>query len=112
MILFLTDWLPRKVALDAEQRAGLPETLRRWLRFALERRGVASEWIEPVVAEVDALLPEFEVAYDDESSLGSGQGGWSRSSPSAASTSPTARPSTTQSVRSNSEHLARRLIQE
>jgi len=65
-----TDWVPRKVALDAEQRAGLPETLRRWLRFALERRGVASEWIEPVVAEVDASLPEFEAAYDDESSWG------------------------------------------
>lgn len=68
--LFLADWVPRKVALDAEQRAGLPEGLRRWLRFALERRGVASEWIEPVVAEVDASLPEFEEAYDDEASWG------------------------------------------
>jgi hypothetical protein len=37
-MLFLADWVPRKVALDAEQRAGLPETLRRWLRFAFERR--------------------------------------------------------------------------
>jgi hypothetical protein len=69
-MLFLTDWLPRKVALDAEQRAGLPEALRHWLRFALGRRGVASEWIDPVVAEVDASLPEFEEAYDDESSWG------------------------------------------
>ena len=50
--MFLADWVPRKVALDAEQRTGLPETLRRWLRFALQRRGVAPEWIEPVVAEV------------------------------------------------------------
>ena len=68
--LFLADWLPRKVALDAEQRAALPEALRRWLRFALERRAVATEWIDPVVAEVDASLPEFEEAYDDESSWG------------------------------------------
>lgn len=70
VMLFLADWLPRKVALDAEQRAGLPEALRRWLRFALDRRGVAPEWIDPVVAQVDASLPEFEEAYDDESSWG------------------------------------------
>lgn len=70
VMLFLTDWVPRKVALDAEQRAGMPEALRQWLRFALTRRGVAVEWIDPVVAEVDACLPEFEEAYDDESSWG------------------------------------------
>jgi hypothetical protein len=70
VMLFLTDWVPRKVALDAEQRAGLPEALRRWTRFALARRGVAAEWIDPVVAEVDASLPEFQEAYDDESSWG------------------------------------------
>ena len=70
VMLFLTDWVPRKVALDAEQRAELPEALRQWLRFALTRRGVAVEWIDPVVAEVDACLPEFEEAYDDESSWG------------------------------------------
>jgi hypothetical protein len=35
VMLFLADWVPRKVALDAEQRAVLPEALRRWLRFVL-----------------------------------------------------------------------------
>jgi hypothetical protein len=70
VMLFLTDWVPRKVALDAEQRAGLPEAMRRWTRFALTRRGVAAEWIDPVVAEVDASLPEFHEAYDDQSSWG------------------------------------------
>lgn len=35
------------------------------------RKGVpAAEWVEPVVAEVDASLPEFEQAYDDESAWG------------------------------------------
>lgn len=70
VMLFLADWVPRKVALDAEQRAALPEALRRWLRFALVRRGVAPQWIDPVVAEVDASLPDFEEAYDDQSSWG------------------------------------------
>ncbi|SNY40348.1 hypothetical protein [Paractinoplanes atraurantiacus] len=47
---FQVDWLPEeKVALEAEERAALPGALRRWVRFALERRGVAEKWIVPVV---------------------------------------------------------------
>jgi hypothetical protein len=68
--LFLGDWLPRKATLDAAERSALPEALRRWLRFALNRRGVAPEWINPVVAAVDEFLPEFTEAFDDEASWG------------------------------------------
>jgi hypothetical protein len=68
--LFLADWLPRKTFLDNDQRAALPDALRRWLRFALLRRQVDPRWIEPVVAAVDAFLPEFTAAVDDESSWG------------------------------------------
>jgi len=68
--LFLTDWLPRKAFLDAEQRAALPDTLRRWLRFALGRRQVDPQWIEPVVAAVDTFLPEYTAAVDDETRWG------------------------------------------
>jgi hypothetical protein len=68
--LFLSDWLPRKSFLDAEQRTALPDTLRRWLRFALRRRQVDPQWIEPVVAAVDEFLPEYTAAMDDESSWG------------------------------------------
>ncbi|MFI5896342.1 hypothetical protein ACIA5D_40210 [Actinoplanes sp. NPDC051513] len=70
VMLFLTDWLPRKAFLDAEQRASLPGTLRRWLRFALTRRGVPEAWIEPVVAAVDDHLGAFAEAFDDESAGG------------------------------------------
>jgi len=111
VMLFLADWLPRKVALDAEQRAGLPEALRRWLRFALERRGVAPEWIDPVVAEVDACLPEFEEAFDDESS-------WGPAKAVAAELARrdvdlTDREAVDEAIRAlNAEQLARRLIQE
>ena len=55
--LFLTDWLPRKVTLDAEQVAALPGELRRWIRFALHRRGVEPDWIAPVIQAVDSYLP-------------------------------------------------------
>jgi hypothetical protein len=111
VMLFLADWVPRKVALDAEQRAGLPEALRRWLRFALERRGVAPEWIEPVVAEVDASLPEFEEAFDDESS-------WGPAKAVAAELARrdvdlTDREAVDDAIRAlNAEQLARRLTQE
>jgi hypothetical protein len=63
--LFLNDWLPRKAVLDAEQRAALPDALRGWIRFALSRRGVAPEWIAPVVEAVDTYLPGFTEAFDD-----------------------------------------------
>jgi hypothetical protein len=68
--LFLTDWLPRKGVLDAVQRTALPEVLRRWVRFALHRRGVEPGWITPVVEAVDAHLPGFAEAFDDSSAWG------------------------------------------
>lgn len=72
--MFLTDYLPRKVVLDAAQRAALPEALRRWISFALARRGLDPRWITPVVAAVDEHLPEFEESVDDESSWGLAKG--------------------------------------
>jgi hypothetical protein len=68
--MFLGDWLPRKAILDAGQREALPAALRRWLRFALQRRDVDPQWIEPVVAAVDEYLPMFTDAFDDERSWG------------------------------------------
>ena len=35
--VFLGDWQPRKTFLDDAQREVLPEALRRWVRFALNR---------------------------------------------------------------------------
>jgi hypothetical protein len=62
--LFLGDWLPRKTHLDADDRAALTETLRRWLRFALNRRGVNPQWIGRVVDAVDENLDEYTAAVD------------------------------------------------
>jgi hypothetical protein len=68
--LFLANWLPRKAALDAEQRAALPEVLRRWIRYALEGREVDPEWIGPVIEAVGTFLPAFEEAFDDTAAWG------------------------------------------
>lgn len=68
--LFLVDWLPRKAVLDADDRAALPETLAAWVRFALQRRGIADRWIEPVVAAVDEHKEAFAEAFEDETGWG------------------------------------------
>ncbi|MCG5217552.1 hypothetical protein [Streptosporangium sp. KLBMP 9127] len=57
--IFLGDRLPAGATLEPEQRDRLPGALRRWVRFALERRGVAAEWIEPVETAVDTYLPAW-----------------------------------------------------
>lgn len=68
--MFLADWLPRKAVLDPAQRHALPAVLRQWIRFALNTRGVAPEWIDPVVAAVDTWQPAFAEAFDDETAWG------------------------------------------
>lgn len=68
--LFLADWLPRKAVRDAEQRAALPEVLRRWIRYALKSRGIDQEWIDPVAVAVDVFLPAFNEAFDDTAAWG------------------------------------------
>lgn len=70
---FLLDWVPRKAVLDAEDRVLLPAVLRAWVAFALRRRGLDEEDIEPVVSVVDELEEEFGEAYDDESAWGPGK---------------------------------------
>ncbi|HLH84239.1 MAG TPA: hypothetical protein VKV38_13340 [Trebonia sp.] len=70
VMLFLTDWLPRKAILDAGQRQALPDTLRRWLTFALTQRGIDPRWITPVVEAVGTHLPGFRDAFDDRAAWG------------------------------------------
>jgi hypothetical protein len=70
VMLFMTDWLPRKGLLDADQRGALPAVLRRWLTFALTQRGIDPQWITPVVDAVDTYLDEFRDAFDDQASWG------------------------------------------
>ena len=70
VMMFLVDFLPRKVALDTAERTVLPDVLRSWLRYALPARGVPQEWVSPVVDAVTEYLPAFEEAFDDQASWG------------------------------------------
>lgn len=65
VILFLLDYVPRKVVLDEADRARLPALLADWVRFALARSGVEPRWIEPVLAAVEEHAEEFFETYED-----------------------------------------------
>ena len=54
--LFLQDWLPRHAELEDGEVDALPEVLKQWLGFALQRRGVEDAWITPVQDVVDAYV--------------------------------------------------------
>jgi hypothetical protein len=73
VMLFLTDWLPRKGILDAAQRVALPDALRLWLTFALTERGTDHRWITPVTDAVGLHLDAFRAAFDDKSAWGPGK---------------------------------------
>lgn len=66
MILFLLDYVPRRVVLDGSDRERLPALLADWPGFALTRRGVEPRWIEPVVAAVHAHAEEYLETYVDD----------------------------------------------
>jgi hypothetical protein len=68
--LFLTDYLPRKVLLDSEQRAAVPSVTKAWVQFALARAGVEQRWIDPVAEVVDQLAEQFFEEYDDDATWG------------------------------------------
>jgi hypothetical protein len=54
--LFLQDWLPRHAELADGEVDALPDVLKQWLGFALQRRGVEPAWIRPVQDVVDAYV--------------------------------------------------------
>lgn len=68
--MFMLDFVPRKGSLDLSAVRALPDVLRRWVGFALERRGLDPRWIEETQATVDQLAPEFRTAATDPSSFG------------------------------------------
>ena len=67
---FLVDWVHRKVLLDPADARAVPEVLAGWVRFALRRRGLAEEHIQPVVATVEELADEYRRVGQDGSADG------------------------------------------
>lgn len=67
---FLAGWLPRKAMLDFRESRAMPDVLRAWVRFALERRGLPVDLVAETQAAVDHWIPEFRTASADPGNFG------------------------------------------
>jgi hypothetical protein len=68
--MFLLDFLPRKAVMDTAQIRAMPDVLRRWVGFALERRGLERRWIDETQAAIERFTPAFRRAVTDQSNFG------------------------------------------
>lgn len=68
--LCLVDWLPRKVVLDEDDIRAAPDALKRWIRFAGRKKGLAPALVDETLAAVDQFAPEFDAAARQPSSRG------------------------------------------
>jgi hypothetical protein len=68
--LFMTDWLPRKVAHDPAFFAAVPDALREWVRFAGRTRGIPMDAIELTVDSVDTWAADLVEAAADPAAWG------------------------------------------
>lgn len=67
---FLVGWLPRKAMLDMGEIRAMPEVLRAWVRFALERRGLPDDLVEETQEAVKRWMPEFRKAASNPRNFG------------------------------------------
>jgi hypothetical protein len=68
--LFLADWLPGKVNLEADEVEALPGVLRAWLRFVGQKRSFEARLVAEMLAAVDAYEADFRDAMADSSRFG------------------------------------------
>lgn len=72
--IVLADWIPRKVSLDDDEIDALTGVLRRWIRFAGEKRGLAEDAIVEALKAVDTFEPDYQSAMRDPNSAGPAKG--------------------------------------
>jgi hypothetical protein len=68
--LLLCDWLPRKAALEKDEVRAVPGALKRWVRFAGRKKGLAADLVDETLAAVDQFTPDFRRAMQDPSRHG------------------------------------------
>lgn len=68
--IFMTSWLPRKVARGAAFHHRVPHVLADWVAYAGRRRGVAAPLVGEAVGAVGAYREEFLHAVDDPQAWG------------------------------------------
>ncbi|MDQ3932261.1 MAG: hypothetical protein M3252_05425 [Actinomycetota bacterium] len=70
VLLFLLDWLPRKVTLPPDAILRVPAVLRAWVRFAGKRRRLPSHLIEEIVTTIDEVEDDYLDAVKDPANFG------------------------------------------
>jgi hypothetical protein len=68
--ILLADWLPRKAILEPGEIAVMPEVLRRFVRFAARRKGLAEPVFGETLEAVDRFAPEFADGMADDERAG------------------------------------------
>jgi len=68
--IFMTSWLPRKIAREPEFFARVPDVLRTWVAYAGRRRGLAPKLKREAVAAVKELSDEMLEAVADPEAWG------------------------------------------
>lgn len=63
--ILLTDWLPRKSILETAEIEALPDVLRRFVRFAGRRKGLADDVVAETLEAIDRFAPEFGAGMAD-----------------------------------------------
>ena len=66
----LLDWLPRKATLDAASISAVPDALRRWVRFAGRKKGLAADAMGETLAAIDQFGAEFQRAMRNPARFG------------------------------------------
>ena len=66
----LLDWFPRKISMDDEMAAGVPEAMRRWVRYAGRRKGLSDASLAESLGAIDQFEPEFRERMADPATFG------------------------------------------
>jgi len=67
---FLLDWAQRKVMLEPEVSAALPQVLEAWVTFALRRAGLDEDDVDAVADRVRELADEYHRLQEDDDAGG------------------------------------------
>ncbi len=68
--LFLLDWFPRKVTVDDDEAALVPDVLRRFVRYAARQKRLSADVIAETLEAIDEFEPQFLDAIGDSSRYG------------------------------------------
>lgn len=70
VLLFLLDWLPRKVTLPPDAILRVPAVLSAWVSFAGKRRQLPAHLIAEIVATIDEVEDDYLDAVKDPANFG------------------------------------------